>query len=87
MSDHEELPGAPVIDPKLCMAKRDNTPLFCADRCQEPATHTSVMGRRCARHAEELRNALRNPDILGNVLAGRARTEEEISALVRELSS
>jgi hypothetical protein len=39
------------------------------------------MGRRCARHAEELRQSLRNPHTLGNVLTG-ARTEEEIARLV-----
>jgi hypothetical protein len=46
------------------------------------------MGRRCARHAEELRAALRDPNTLGNVLAGgKARTEEQIALLVRELPS
>lgn len=55
-------------------------------RCQEQATHMTVMGRRCARHAEELRQSLRDPHTLGNVLAGnRARTEEEIARLVVEL--
>ena len=54
--------------------------------CQDVATHDTVMGRRCARHAEECREALRNPRTLGNVLAGgRARTDEEIARLVVEL--
>lgn len=79
---------AAPIDIKRCMAKRDGSPLFCADRCQEPATHTSLMGRRCAKHAEELRKAMRNPNTIGNVMTGgRARTEEEIALLVKELSS
>lgn len=55
---------------------------------KEPATHNSPLGRRCARHAEELREALRNPRALGNVMAGgRARTEEEIAELVVGLPS
>jgi hypothetical protein len=55
-------------------------------RCQEPATHETVLGRRCAHHAEELRQSLRDPHTTGNILAGgRARTEEEIARLVVEL--
>ena len=72
------------IDTTRCMAPhRSFGPL-----CQAPATHNSPLGRRCARHAEELREALRNPRALGNVMAGgRARTEEEIAKLVVGLPS
>lgn len=89
-----------IIDTSRCMAQRDATPdvpgqtfidrirSLGGPRCQEPATHETVMGRRCARHAEELRQALRDPRTLGNILAGdRARTEEEIARLVVELPS
>lgn len=74
------------LDRTLCMAKRDGAPIFSADRCQEPATHESMIsGRFCARHAEALRQAYRDPHTLGNTLAGdRARTEEEIAVLIRE---
>lgn len=74
-----------MIDTDRCMAKRDGAWIF-GDRCQEPATHNTLMGRRCAHHAEEMRKALRDPNTLGNVLAGdRARTEEEIARLVVEI--
>lgn len=76
-----------MIDLKKCMAPRDDAPIGGA-RCQAAATHETLMGRRCALHAEALRINLRNPKTLGNVLAGgRARTEEEIAVLVRELPS
>jgi hypothetical protein len=56
--------------------------------CQEPATHESKLtGRLCAHHAEEQREALRNPNALLNVIRKRASTEEEIALLVRELPS
>jgi len=81
------------IDRSRCTAPRDAPPdvpgqtfidrlrSLGGPRCQEPATHATCMGRRCARHAEELRQSLRNPHTLGNVLTG-ARTEEEIARLV-----
>lgn len=56
-------------------------------RCQEPATHETIMGPHCARHAEKLRRALRNPRSLINVVLGKARTEEEIARAVVELPS
>ena len=57
--------------------------------CNEPATHTAYGGDKplCPKHAEEMRAALRSPDSLGNVMAGRARTEEEIAGMVREIPS
>ncbi len=77
-----------MIDRARCTAPRDDgiTGLLVGPLCQEPATHETVSGRRCARHAEAMREAMRNPNTLGNVLGGkRARTEEEIARLVREL--
>jgi hypothetical protein len=75
------------IDRSRCMALRDGASLG-GPRCQEPATHETVMGRRCTRHAEAFREALRDPNTIGNVLSGgRARTEKEIARMVVELSS
>jgi hypothetical protein len=76
-----------MIDRNRCMA-----PLFDPSlggvRCQAPATHQTLFGRHCTHHAEELKKSLRNPDMLGNIMAGgRARTEEEIDLLVKELPS
>jgi len=76
-----------VIDRSRCMAKKDGTPLFGGERCQAPATHASVLGRLCAKHAEELKALIRSADTFANVILGRARTEEEISRLVVELNS
>lgn len=76
-----------MIDLKKCMAHRDGEPIFSADLCQEPATHFSVSGRRCARHAEAMKQAMRNPATFANVILGRVRTEEEIARLVVELNS
>lgn len=76
-----------MIDRNRCMARRDGE-LLGGARCQESATHDSPYGRRCAHHAKELRRALRDPYVLGNVLSlGRARTEEEIAHVVVELPS
>jgi hypothetical protein len=56
--------------------------------CGEPATHASYGGTKplCGYHAEQLRESLRSPDSIGNVIAGRPRTEEEIAIMVRPLS-
>lgn len=75
-----------MIDKSRCMAKQDGAPIG-GPRCQAPATHETIMGRRCSRHAESLRRALRSPNVLGNVVLGRPRTEDEIKELVTELSS
>lgn len=76
-----------MIDRKKCMAPRDDAPIGGA-RCQAPATHETYLGRRCALHAEAMKVNLRNPNTLGNIVAGGgARTEEEIGVLVRELPS
>ena len=76
-----------MIDTARCMAPKNNSE-FGGPRCQEEATHETVMGRRCERHAEDLRESLRDPNTLGNLFAGgRGRTEKEIEQLVRPLPS
>jgi hypothetical protein len=75
-----------MIDQSRCMAQRDGEPLGGA-RCQAPATHLSYLGRRCVRHAEELRRSLRNANTLGNILSGGVPSEEKIARLVVELPS
>lgn len=75
-----------MIDTSRCMARRDDADLG-GERCQEPATHATVMGRRCTRHAEALRRAFRDSRALCNAVLGRARTEEEIARVVVELPS
>jgi hypothetical protein len=76
-----------VIDRNRCMAPFFD-PSLGGVRCQKPAMHQTLFGRHCTIHAEALRKSLRDPDMLGNVLAGgRARTEEEIDLLVKELPS
>jgi hypothetical protein len=76
-----------MIDRTLCMAPLDRSMLG-GPRCQKPATHDSIFGRCCAQHAEELRQALRDPSTFGNILAGdRPRTENEIARMVVELPS
>jgi hypothetical protein len=67
-----------------CMGPK-NQKLF-AERCLAPATHITIQGPHCAACAEALRKSLRDPNTLGNILAGnRARTEEEIALMVRLL--
>ena len=74
-----------MIDRSRCMAPHDESTLS-GPRCQEPATHDSVLGRRCTLHAEELRRALRDPATFINTLAG-PRTEEQIAKMVVPLPS
>ncbi len=74
-----------MIDPMKCMALKDGEPTG-GPRCQAPATHWTIMGRRCAHHAERFRESLRNPNTLGNILAGGGRrTEKQIAKMVVEL--
>jgi len=51
--------------------------------CNEPATHESISGDRCDACAEKLRQAMRNPNTVMNMLAGGARTEAQIARMVR----
>jgi hypothetical protein len=57
--------------------------------CGKPATHLSYNRSKplCEEHARELRAALASPDALGNVLAGRPRTQEEIARMVVPIES
>jgi hypothetical protein len=67
-----------------CMGPKDQR-LF-ADRCFAEATHITIHGPRCTPCAEIFRQSLRDPNTLGNILAGnRARTEEEINRMVKVL--
>ena len=75
-----------MIDRSRCMAPSNPSTLG-VPRCQAPATHVTVLGRRCTRCAEELRRAMRDPHTFINVIVGRARTEEEIARLVTPLPS
>jgi hypothetical protein len=56
-------------------------------RCAKPALYTSVMGYLCERCADKLRTSMRNPSTFMNVLAGRARTKEEIARLVKTIGN
>lgn len=68
------------------MAPRDPS-VFGGARCQEPATHDSIFGRLCDPCAERLRERMRDPATTINQAAGRrARTEYEITLLVRRLA-
>lgn len=83
--NHSTESARSFIDRTRCMAPR-NGEEFGGSRCQESATHSTYLGRRCAHHAEAIRRAMRNSNTLANVLNGkRARTEEEITRLVKEL--
>ena len=74
-----------MIDHSRCTAPQNSGELG-GPRCHARATHDSIVGLRCAKHAEDLRCAFRNPNTIGNIVAGnRARTEAEIAKLVVEL--
>lgn len=57
--------------------------------CGKPATHLAYGGTKplCAAHAENLRKALASEDTLGNILAGRARTEHEIDRMITRIDA
>lgn len=77
----------PRIDRTRCMGQLDPEDLG-GPRCQAPATHGSMFGRRCDPCAEKLRQALRDPNSVINALVdGKACTEERIARLVRRLPS
>lgn len=76
-----------MIDPKRCTAPVEGgfRGILLGPLCQEEATHETPSGRRCARHAEELRRALRSPNTLLNVLAGKRLSEAQIDRMIVEL--
>lgn len=67
-----------------CTAPRDGHEVG-GPRCQETATHTTYLGRKCARHVEEMRRALRSPNTLVSLIRGRPYTEEEIAKMISPL--
>ena len=69
-----------------CLGPKDPDRLF-SDRCLQPAAfHDATTGRPlCPVCADRLAKALRSPNSLGNVIAGRARTEAEIARIIRPL--
>lgn len=73
------------IDRTRCMGPRNDKELG-GPRCQEQATHSTYLGRRCTHHAEVIRQALLSPDTLVSVLKGRAHTEEQVESMIVELS-
>jgi hypothetical protein len=61
---------------------------FRAPLCEEEAIAETTLGPRCARHLEEFKAAMADPNTLGNVLAAkghepRGRTPKEIDAMIR----
>jgi hypothetical protein len=79
---------APLPDPKLPVRQwlAAAGARVMSSPCGRAATHVAYDGRPlCDAHAEELRASLRSPDTVGNLIAGRGRTKEEIAALVRPL--
>ena len=55
-------------------------------RCGKIATYATPLGYRCTACADQLRADARNPNTFVNVLAGRARTDEEIEAMIKALN-
>jgi hypothetical protein len=76
-----------MIDPKRCTAPVEGglRGVLLGPLCQAVATHETPSGRRCARHAEELRQALGKPNTLFNILAGERLSEEQLDRMIVEL--
>ena len=55
-------------------------------RCGQTATYATPLGYRCTGCADQLRTDARNPNTFINVMAGRARTEEEIEVMIKALN-
>jgi len=72
------------MNDKRCEAAADPSKLG-GPRCGAPATFESLLGYRCDACAVKFREACRNPRTFANVIAGRARTEEEIAQLIRPI--
>ena len=68
-----------------CEAQADRKVLG-GPRCSKPATYSTPLGYRCTECADHMRADARNPNTLMNVIAGRARTEEEIEKLIKALN-
>lgn len=68
-----------------CEAQADRKVLG-GPRCGKTATYSTPLGYRCTECADHMRADARNPNTLINVIAGRARTEEEIEAMIKALN-
>ena len=72
--------------PKFTCEARADRKVIGGPRCGKPATHATPLGYRCSACADQLRADARNPKMFINVMAGRARTEEEIEAMIKALN-
>lgn len=54
--------------------------------CGDQPTHETVFGPRCDKHAEVLRQRMRDPHAFLNILAGCVPSEEEIAKRVRPIT-
>jgi len=64
----------------------ENPKVLGGPRCGKPAIYSTPLGYRCAACIELFKASARNPNTLANVIAGRARTEEEIEAMIKALN-
>jgi hypothetical protein len=72
--------------PKLLCDAAANPKVLGGPRCGKPAIYSTPLGYRCAVCIELFKTAARSPNTLANVMAGRARTEEEIEAMIKALN-
>ncbi len=56
-------------------------------RCGKPATFSTPLGYYCDDCIERFRAVCRSPLSMINVIAGRARTEEEIARLIKPITT
>ena len=85
-ANRRPMPSAELPGPAWIVATMRHVAGY--EACAKPATHVGYLGTKplCEEHAEDLRRALRSADSIGNLVAGRIRTEEEIAIMVRPLS-
>lgn len=72
--------------PKLACEAQADRKVLGGPRCGKQATYATPLGYRCTACADQMRADARNPKTLINVIAGRARTEEEIEKLIKALN-
>ena len=68
-----------------CTAPKDEGVLG-GPRCGASATYQTLLGPRCTTCTAKLRLAMRDPSTMGNVLSGRARTDDEIDRLIKPIN-
>lgn len=56
-----------------------------APLCEEDAVAETLLGPKCARHLDEFRAAMADPNAAINVIAGKAPTAEQIEAMIRPI--